>query len=1138
MNPKSKTQFLFPGSRALLSAALATRIKGSPLRHLALALALGAGPGAGSAQAQTILEVGGAATITDQALATAQVPAGGVNWTAAGGNGNTFSSLSSPSALVGSTGNVTLTFTHRYNFETDVNGNWDGGAVFVSVNGGSFTKVPLSSFTSNGYSGTALASVWTLGEEIFAGQSTDWGVPTLITSVADLGSLTAADTVAVEFRGGWDGNTFPVSPNWEIGTVQISDTSGSLLNANFAVNGKSGFTASTTGNGASPWKYLQPVSRFEINATAGTADRYAPVTVGSVIDLNGANIEVVRIAGIFTPNQIFALFDLSGGTTLTGTLGSISLPPGTWDTTNLATNGTIKIVTPPPTKIDEPFAYAVGGLNGTTAGSSTGVSGNWTASTNTTLNNRTLSYGSLAFSGKQLSVPSGNSASANVGSTLSYAGLLGNGTTLWFSFVVNSDENSATNEQASFALGTASVGTGSLMPMASSGNGVGVSWDRSSRVHATQWTAGTRAALNAATTLGNTKPTTLIVGSIEWGADDLANETITIYLPGTNLAQPAASEASYSISAKTQSAFNIVSFGFRGDAGKADLIDEIRFGPSYASVIPADATPPILVSTTPVDNDANASSALLQATFDDPVAVGTGDIRIVNDSDIVTTIIPVGDPQVTVAGFSLTITPTVPLLVGKNYHIEMDAGVVTSTSSTLPFAGIADSTTWNFTVDNTLPTLTSIVDNVNGLYPFLGYPVGGPIYAVGDYTLTYTVTFNEPMKASSIDITDFENAGSPTATINSVTPTTNPAIYTVVVSPGGAGALQLRIKAGATLNDTSGNTLNTAAPLPDDTIITVNSGANPIIALDGFDRMPSTTHISSAANSPFTNWETVTGRYKPTYLGGTPAASADNVLPDQTGTDGSGGTTLKGVRVRSTNGAMCLKRPMLLTSANAATVTIQFDLKEVTAGYRLDLQYSKLGDFTDAVTIDNFWGAGTLNTWVHKSYTLTNGSGGVVFSDTAQFMIRKASGGTGGANTTYHTFDNISITRAAAGGYSSWAALNSAGANLDDDHDNDGADNGIEYFRGGPAGLTTGFTALPGVISTLGTLSTTWLKGAGYLGVYGTNFVVETSTTLSGVWTVETLGGGNITDTGTEVKYTFPGPLSGKNFARLKVTGP
>jgi autotransporter-associated beta strand protein len=128
-------------------------------------------------------------------------------------------------------------------------------------------------------------------------------------------------------------------------------------------------------------------------------------------------------------------------------------------------------------------------------------------------------------------------------------------------------------------------------------------------------------------------------------------------------------------------------------------------------------------------------------------------------------------------------------------------------------------------------------------------------------------------------------------------------------------------------------------------------------------------------------------------------------------------------------------------------------------------------------------------------------------------------------------------------GYGSWATLNGAGVNLDDDHDGDGVKNGVEYFLGGPSGNTTGFTALPGMVNTAGTLSVTWPKGTGYAGAYSTDFVVETSATLSGPWTVETIGGGNITDTpnpGGSVKYTFPGgpAYSGKNFARLKVTGP
>ncbi|MCX6878319.1 MAG: Ig-like domain-containing protein, partial [Verrucomicrobia bacterium] len=122
------------------------------------------------------------------------------------------------------------------------------------------------------------------------------------------------------------------------------------------------------------------------------------------------------------------------------------------------------------------------------------------------------------------------------------------------------------------------------------------------------------------------------------------------------------------------------------------------------------------------------------------------------------------------------------------------------------------------------------------------------------------------------------------------------------------------------------------------------------------------------------------------------------------------------------------------------------------------------------------------------------------------------------------------------GGFASWQTANSTAQGLDGDHDNDGVPNGIEYFLGGNTN-TTGFTSLPGVTNTGGTLSVTWTKAADYTGAYGTDFVVETSVDLTGDWAPEALGG-NVTITGNDVTYTFPSPLGAKKFARLKVTGP
>jgi fibronectin type 3 domain-containing protein len=123
------------------------------------------------------------------------------------------------------------------------------------------------------------------------------------------------------------------------------------------------------------------------------------------------------------------------------------------------------------------------------------------------------------------------------------------------------------------------------------------------------------------------------------------------------------------------------------------------------------------------------------------------------------------------------------------------------------------------------------------------------------------------------------------------------------------------------------------------------------------------------------------------------------------------------------------------------------------------------------------------------------------------------------------------------GGFSAWQTANNTTGAIDEDHDADGVSNGVEYFLGGDSD-TTGFTPLPGVVNTAGTLSVTWNKGSGYSGGYDTDYWIETSTTLSGAWTRETLGGGNVTDDPGFVKYTFPAPLAGKRFVRLKVTGP
>ncbi len=135
------------------------------------------------------------------------------------------------------------------------------------------------------------------------------------------------------------------------------------------------------------------------------------------------------------------------------------------------------------------------------------------------------------------------------------------------------------------------------------------------------------------------------------------------------------------------------------------------------------------------------------------------------------------------------------------------------------------------------------------------------------------------------------------------------------------------------------------------------------------------------------------------------------------------------------------------------------------------------------------------------------------------------------AGTRNALFDNLQIRTLGGGGgsdFDTWKTTNSTAGGLDDDHDGDGVSNGVEYFIGGPNGNTTGFTALPGVANDAGTLSVTFTKAADYVGVYGTDYEVQVSSTLAS-WSPAP--GGTVTfPSATEVKYTFPAGT--KNFAR------
>jgi hypothetical protein len=232
--------------------------------------------------------------------------------------------------------------------------------------------------------------------------------------------------------------------------------------------------------------------------------------------------------------------------------------------------------------IYEPFAGDPGDINGQAAGA--GLDGNWTRYEGALeAVEGSLSYGSLATSGNHLSIApsSRRGAFASTGSTLSDAGLLDHGESLWFSFVVASPTVPSTNDNLYLVLGTDTINAGGNK-MNNSGNGIGVKFDRSKWVKACAFSGGVKSEENLQTVVIAPDETKLIVGEIIWGADGASADTLNIYLPGTDLALPGSVHSTHT-AVLDQSAFGKVIV-----AGKNQqpMIDEIRFGATYADVTP------------------------------------------------------------------------------------------------------------------------------------------------------------------------------------------------------------------------------------------------------------------------------------------------------------------------------------------------------------------------------------------------------------------------------------------------------------------------------------------------------------------------------------------------------------------------
>ena len=133
-----------------------------------------------------------------------------------------------------------------------------------------------------------------------------------------------------------------------------------------------------------------------------------------------------------------------------------------------------------------------------------------------------------------------------------------------------------------------------------------------------------------------------------------------------------------------------------------------------------DFTPPTVSALSPTDNATGVGvNANLILWFSETIQKGTsGNILIKRTSDDSTIeTIAVTNSRVTVSGNQATIDPATTFAEKAEYYVQIPAGTFNDFSG-LSYAGISDTTTWNFTTgDFTAPTVSTLspADNATGV---------------------------------------------------------------------------------------------------------------------------------------------------------------------------------------------------------------------------------------------------------------------------------------------------------------------------------------------------------------------------------------------------------------------------------------
>jgi hypothetical protein len=202
--------------------------------------------------------------------------------------------------------------------------------------------------------------------------------------------------------------------------------------------------------------------------------------------------------------------------------------------------------------------------------------------------------------------------------------------------------------------------------------------------------------------------------SVRSSLDGYASDLVTpIGVPDDALVrdQTVALSSSFDALTNTTVTFRIYGYAAEASTGTWRIQNHSTLGGLVLTGELVDSTAPTLASTLPLDGATDLlPTANLIATFSETVQKGTGNIVIKKSSDnSVVDTIDVTTAQVTITGATVTIDPSVTLAATEAYYVQIDATAIKDNAGTPNFyAGISDTSTWNFTVassDTTSPTI-------------------------------------------------------------------------------------------------------------------------------------------------------------------------------------------------------------------------------------------------------------------------------------------------------------------------------------------------------------------------------------------------------------------------------------------------